>query len=227
MYLDSDDYQTVWQLAHNWVGAAPDKNYTDELPTELKEAIHRLMHASLNQAISIRTRNRGFFLDESFLSFIFDFHHTSRFLKCLRKDVFDKAYLDSIYVKRGDVLRWCQNEFLTPPPLWSEQKANAPGEFTNIANKFVLENRIRDDRIDKLVCQSIARTVWQIDSNIHPSHMAKSKFIQLYGNGKLYTDEDTVKNWIAEVDPQKSERKTGRPPKIDYLIDLQTGDLRQ
>jgi hypothetical protein len=46
MYLDSKDYQTVWQLAHNWTGADPDKNSTDEIPTELKEAIHRLMHAA-------------------------------------------------------------------------------------------------------------------------------------------------------------------------------------
>lgn len=227
MYLDSKDYQTVWRLAHNWVGADPDKSDPNALSIELKETIHRFMSAAINHAISIRTRRMGFFTDDSFSSYIIEFHHFRKFSKCLRGNEFNKAYLDAIYLKRGDVLRWCQNEFLAPPPFWAEQKPSVPGESTNIANKFFLENRIRDDRLDKLVCQAIARTLWQIDPNIHPAHMAKSKFIQRYGNGKLYTDENTVKNWIAEVDPRKSERKTGRPLKTEYLIDLQTGDLRQ
>ena len=118
MYLDSKDFQTVWRLAHNWVGADPDKSDPNALSTELKEAIHRLMSAAISRAITIRTRRMKFFMDETFLSIIFEFHHYKKFWKCLNGDEFNKAYLDSIYVKRGDVLRWCQNEFHEPPPVW-------------------------------------------------------------------------------------------------------------
>ncbi|BBJ24598.1 hypothetical protein W01_25250 [Candidatus Nitrotoga sp. AM1P] len=50
MYLDSEDYQTVWQLAHNWVGANPEISDPDLFSDELKHSIHRLMSAAINQA---------------------------------------------------------------------------------------------------------------------------------------------------------------------------------
>lgn len=115
MYLDSKDYQTVWQLAHNWVDADPEKSDPNLLPDELKHSIHRLMSAAINQAIPSRTRRFKLFMDDSFFTWLFDFLHFRKFGKCLRNDEFDKPYLSSIYLKRGDVLRWCQSEFLSPP----------------------------------------------------------------------------------------------------------------
>jgi hypothetical protein len=115
MYLDNKDFQTVWQLAHNWVNADTEKSDCNTLSAELKEVIHRIMSAALHRGISIRTRRLAFFTDDDFLSLILEFHHFRRFWKCLRGDVFNKAYLDTIYLKRGDVLRWCQSEFLLPP----------------------------------------------------------------------------------------------------------------
>lgn len=111
MYLDTKDFQTVWQLAHNWVGSDPDKSDPKTLSTELKETIHRLMSAITNHDLSVRTRRMPFFQDGSFFAFIFEFHHYKNFWKCLSRDEFNKAYLDSRYIMRGDVLRWCQNEF--------------------------------------------------------------------------------------------------------------------
>ena len=64
MYLDTKDFQTIWRLAHNWVGADPETSDPARLSIELKEVILRLMHASLNQVISVRTRNRAFFFEE-------------------------------------------------------------------------------------------------------------------------------------------------------------------
>jgi hypothetical protein len=66
-----------------------------------------------------------------------------------------------------------------------------------------------------------------MDPNIHPAHMAQARAIRLYGNGKLYKDENTVKGWISDVDPRKGQRKTGRPENIPYRIDLETGGLAE
>lgn len=78
MYLDNTkEFQTVWRLTHNWVGADPDKSNPLALSTELKEVIHRLMHAILNQVIPVRTKNRAFFIEESFLATVIDFVHVS------------------------------------------------------------------------------------------------------------------------------------------------------
>lgn len=35
--------------------------------------------------------------------------------------------------------------------------------------------------------------------------------IQRFGNGKLYTGRDTIRNWIKDLDPRKAEEKVGRP----------------
>ena len=224
MYLDSKDFQTVWRLAHNWVGADPDKSDPNALSTELKEAIHRLMSAAISRAITIRTRRMKFFMDETFLSIIFEFHHYKKFWKCLNGDEFNKAYLDSIYVKRGDVLRWCQNEFHEPPPVWrladlEKQHQQEPATKTNAIN------RPKDEETDRQLCKAIAATLWSLDPNIHPTHMARSKVIQQYGQGRFYKDLNTIKKWIAEVDPLKDQRKSGRPPDIKYKTDLEMDSL--
>jgi len=66
MYLDSKDYQTVWQLAHNWVGADSEKSDPLQLSDELKHSIHRLMSAAINQTIPSRTMRISGHRDRSF-----------------------------------------------------------------------------------------------------------------------------------------------------------------
>jgi hypothetical protein len=79
MYLDSkEDYQTVWQLAHNWVDADCGKSDPTALSNDLKETIHRLMSASINRNISVRTRRMIFLTDDSFLSFVFEIRYSDR-----------------------------------------------------------------------------------------------------------------------------------------------------
>ncbi len=44
MYLDnSKEYQTVWQLAHDWTGIDQTKSDPNVLSVELKNTIHQIM----------------------------------------------------------------------------------------------------------------------------------------------------------------------------------------
>lgn len=66
MFLDDNpDYQTVWQLAHNWADADPDRTDTNAIPPKLRENIIRLVLAIRNKKISARTRKRSIFFDDS------------------------------------------------------------------------------------------------------------------------------------------------------------------
>jgi hypothetical protein len=132
------------------------------------------------------------------------------------------TYLSKLYCERAEVLAWCEKELLTPPSFWAKNMAKEP-----LSKRPPLEDRLRNEELDRLVCQAIARVYWDIDPNIHPAHMGMAKAIKLYGNGKLYKDQNTIKSWIAEVDPRKGERKTGRPENIPYRIDLETGQLAE
>ncbi len=119
MFLDSDDFKSVWQLAHNWVDEDLNTTDTKAISPKLKTAIHRLMHAMVNHELSARSRKRRIFEDDSFWTFVFDLIHYLRFYLCLRRNRFNKNYLDSLYVKRYEVISWCTNvAFLDLPPCW-------------------------------------------------------------------------------------------------------------
>lgn len=161
MYLDSKDYQTVWRLAHNWVGLEPEASHPDDLSPELQTAVHRLMRAAFNREITVRTRRLQVFSDDSTLSFLFDFRHMRNFLKCLRHDQFDPAYLDTLYLKRGDLLRWCDQEYLDAPPIWKIQavaRADSVSDESDEDQSWYDE--LSDRRKQRVTCLQIAKQLW-------------------------------------------------------------------
>ena len=200
MYLDTKDFQTIWRLAHNWVGADPETSDPARLSIELKEVILRLMHASLNQVISVSTRNRAFFFEESFLASIIDHGHFNRHIKCLRKDVFDKTYLDSIYVKRSDVLRWCQSEFLSPPPIWRIiESANFPVSENGIKEAEEDEDSswydlLTEKRKQKVACLEMARALWKINPRQTYTEMYQHPIMKMYCTPTVFSFR-SFKKW--------------------------------
>lgn len=166
MYLDSkEDYQTVWQLAHNWVDADSVRSDPTALSNDLKEALHRLMSASINRNISVRTRRMKIFTDETFLSLVLDIRHLRRFWKCRRNNEFDKAYLDLIYLKRGDVLRWCQNEFFSPLSIWKVEQL-ADSNISDDDENAQWRKRLTDRQRRVITCLEIAKHLWLKNSDL-------------------------------------------------------------
>lgn len=216
MFLDSKDFQTVWQLAHHWVNADPNETDCDELPPELKDAIHRLMFAISNKDITARTKRWIILLDDSIFMIALDSFHRVKFYHCLKRNIFNKPYLDSLYVKRDEVIDWCMKAYLVPPPCWALE--NSPVSQAN--SILAITNRPRSEETDRFVCQTIAITLWMLDSDIHPMYIVRSKVMQRIGNGRHYT-QDTIKKWIGEVDQLKDQRKPGCSSGITYKIDLE------
>ena len=68
--------------------------------------------------------------------------------------------------------------------------------------------KLRDNQIDKLVCQGIALTLWDIDSHLTIEQMIKHKAIQKYGNAVLYKKPETIKSWLRTVDPREDDDKS-------------------
>ena len=216
MYLENNpDYMTIWQLAHNWVNADPNKTNASEISPKLREHIIRLVIAVRNRVITARTRHGAIFADNSFFTVLGDIPHYFKTLRCLTGGIFNKSYLDSIYVKRDEVIDFCIKSYYELPPCWTPKQLN----FDSITTKESKNFRPVDETDDRIRCQAIASALWELDPEIHPNHMAKSKILQRIGNGAQY-ELDTIIKWISEFDPQKETRKKGRPPKIEYKIDL-------
>ena len=205
LFLDSKDFQTVWQLAHHWISADPNETDCDALSPELKDAIHRLMLAISNKDITARTKRWIILLDDSVFMIALDSFHRMKFYHCLKRNKFNKSYLDSLYVKRNEVFDWCKKAYLDPPPCWAIENSLAKQEN----NKSVTKNRPKTEEADRLACQTVASALWMLDADIHPIHMVRSKIMQRIGNARHYT-QDSIKKWIGEVDSLKDQRKPGK-----------------
>ena len=222
MFLEGKDYLSIWEIAHRWAGFDPEATDQENLPEQVRYLIHKLIEGYLSNDLKLRRPN-GYRVPREDQYFLIWNINTwlNQLWKCLNENVFDKKKLSNYFVRRSELLNMCEKEAVEPPDFWTKQRP----ETTSV--KPSINNRPKEEETDRFLCQAIARTYWDIDPNIHPAHMAKARAILLYANGKQYKDSDTIKKWIAEVDPQKDQRKIGRPVEVPYLIDLETGSLHQ
>jgi hypothetical protein len=215
MYIETEDFRNVWVLAHQWAGQNSNKLNPHDLHEQVKVNMMRIASAILRKQLKAQNKYVPILDNDSIFEIIFFFKHFYRMYKCRSGKYFDKAYFETIYIRRYHFIAWCEKEKYPDPEFWQIN--------TDIySNKST--NRPKNEAEDKAVCRAIAKVYWDIDPNIHPAHMAESKSIAKYGNGNLY-EIDTIKDWISDLDPLIKERKTGRPPKIDYVIDLKSGAL--
>lgn len=79
--------------------------------------------------------------------------------------------------------------------------------FIGVEEKEEKMTEKTEERIDRAVCQGIGRTLWDIYPNMTIEEMQYLKAIQVYGGGKGYTGEGTLRRWLRVYDPRKV--KTG------------------
>lgn len=132
----------------------------------------------------------------------------------------DKKLLDSLYISRAEVLKWCNDEYLALPQFWLEDN-----QLSKIPEKAKDAPASKRDKAEA-TCRAYAQLLWMIDPKIHPKHIAESETLKRLENVKGF-QADTTRQWIIDLDPQKSDRKTGAPPKVEYKIDLKTGGINE
>ncbi|MBX3617030.1 hypothetical protein [Nitrosomonas sp.] len=216
MHVENNpDFKSIWQLAHDWTGETPDKTDPTAISPELRIAIDRLLRAISSKEISAKWRGRRIFIDNLLISLIFEPRHCMRFYRWLMHNEFSKDYLDNLYVRRNEVITWCDKVILLdPPPCWMPKHLLDKQISTKEAKNY----RSANETEDRIRCQAIASALWELDPAIHPVHLTQSTIMRRFGNGRDYSEE-TIKDWIKNVDPQK-KRKKGAPPKIQYKIEL-------
>jgi len=120
MLLDNEkEYLTVWKLAHHWAGADSHQTDTSTISIDVKNIIHRLLQAIKEKRISAQTRRWFILLDDSISTSPLDFYHRVKLYQCLKRNKFNKPYLDCLYVKRNEVIDLCIKAYYDFPPCWS------------------------------------------------------------------------------------------------------------
>lgn len=84
--------------------------------------------------------------------------------------------------------------------------------FIGLDEKEDALNEKQQQKHDKAACQGIARTLWSIYPEMKIEEMQYHKAIQVYGSGKLYSTDTTLRRWLSEVDPRSV--KTGPKKKL-------------
>ncbi|HNA29046.1 MAG TPA: hypothetical protein PLQ64_07095 [Thiobacillaceae bacterium] len=217
---------SVWEIGHRWVGYDPDKTDSADLPLPVKDAFRQLIQAIRHDRLPVcnevgiqgktyifsRSTGRSRTLEEV-LGALEDNYFVRRY---------ERELLDSIYLAQWDVGTWASDEGIPLPdfwfpPDWVEKRFNpepdAGGMRGEIDDADQPENApaLKASQADKLVCQGIARALWDIDPVMTIADMCKHKAIQQYGNGRHYKGKDTLRNWLSEVAPATVKGRRGRP----------------
>lgn len=220
MILVGIEFDSIWAIAHKWADIDPSKSNPDALDDFVKARIQLMARAGVLRRLTIRSSNGMPVMDSNiFWNAIWDYKPFWHLRASYFHNKFNKEILDSHYLSRSELFRWCEAEYLSPPAFWLDDNP-----ISRIPESSKDNPASKRDK-DKAACRALASLLWSIDPRIAPSHMVKSKQFEQFGNADNYIDDKTVKGWIEDLDPRKNERKEGRPPKIDYYIDLKNGGL--
>lgn len=209
---DNPDFKSVWQLAHDWAGEECGKTDPDAISLELSIALDRLIRGIGSKDISGRWKGYRIFFDDSFFSSIFDFWHTIRFYRFLMHNNINKDYLDNLYVKRNEVINWCEEIVLEdPPPCWAIKKLS---DSKNIHDTSEEESntgwydRLTEQRKMKVACLELAKMLWKENPNQTYDEIRFHPVMQQYGNPSVFSPK-AFQNWAKNIASEHA-KKGGR-----------------
>jgi adenylate kinase family enzyme len=215
MYLDSNDYQTVWNLAHKWANSDPESNEIDKFPEEVKLNIHRITAAIFRNQLPARNKKRVILIDNSLLAWLIDFRHFKILRACINNDFFDKSYLNSIYVRRTHVISWCEKEYLPVPYIWDNKSqtviANSEYDSSDDENDNWY-NDLTERRKNRVACLELAKKLWKISPNKSYEQIYNDPTMKQFGNPNVFSLE-SFKKWARPFAPDQI-KEGGRPIKI-------------
>lgn len=100
------------------MGSDLDSTDPDNLPPQVLLYVQRVTAAVSRTQLPARNMKRKIFIDDSTISFLLDLSNFRKLRASLFNGVHDKGYLNSLYVKRADVIDWCGKEYLEVPSFW-------------------------------------------------------------------------------------------------------------
>lgn len=214
MYIESEDYETIWSLAHKWIGFDPDTTYPENLPPEVLLYIQRIAAAVFREQLPARNKKRAIFIDDSTLSFIIDLPHFRKLKAFIFNGVLDKNYLNSIYVKRANVIDWCLKEYLEVPNFWQTKTQSVLSNLSYDTSDDENEgwyNDLTERRKQRVACLEMAKKLWTINSSQSYEQIYNDPVMKQFGNPNVFS-LDAFKKWARPFAPEQV-KEGGRPIK--------------
>jgi hypothetical protein len=189
------------------------------------------------EAFSNGETGRAYEFDDSLEEFpmkqkLFEFGVVSydRHEQSVKKQFVDAAHLESVFLQIDQFGLWalkagapfpyfCLTESQKEMLLKRQQLESTEGESTDdkpkvnqeIADRFW--KRLSHSQRSRLMSRSIASDLWKNDNTLTIAEIERHDAIQNFAGGKHYSDKDTIRNWIKDLDPRDPATKAGRPSK--------------
>lgn len=225
---------SIWEIVHRCHNLNPESTDPQKLPFPVQDTLRSLAGANHYDGLMIvncnGVENKGAYHESTRHRYMHEEVEEGLF-DCYRNKVFDKLLLESVFVEQQPFGKWCLEKGLRLPSFWfsAEWKPDnydyrgwalgSSGEKslpdTQETTDSQPETKLRSMQMDRLVCQAIARTLWDIDPQKTIADMCKHSAIQRYGNGRQYKGEHTLRDWLSEVAPPEVKGKRGRPKKFE------------
>jgi hypothetical protein len=216
-YLQTSEFSTVWNLAHNMARVSPESAEENNLPEEVRHNIFSILSAITWHKISVRTPGRLILDDDSLLTFLIDFRHTQKITRTLRHGTIDKEYLDGLYVKRPEVIAWCEKDYIPIPPKWANSKPGLQSAPDSIEDEMDIGwyDQLTDQRKKRVTCLEIAKQLWKDNPEQSYEDVYKHPTMIKFGTPGVFSFE-AFKKWARRY---ASDYATsgGRRTKIKQL----------
>lgn len=216
---------SIWEIACRSNDLDPSIVDIKNLPLKLKDAIKSISRAThYDENMSLLNSN-GIENHTAFNPKTDKRYDTkeiqTKINDCYEKEIFDKEFLETVFIEDEHFAKWCINKNIPLPTFWFPNGWK-PLDFedkTPPVNVIDVENKpdinLRSNQADKIACQAIGRTLWDIHPNMTIAAMCKHDAVQKYGNGKIYIGAHTLRDWLSEVAPENIKGKKGRPKKSE------------
>lgn len=226
--LNKNDFRSMWEIAFRWEGIEPPSDDKQDMPEGVIDKLDKLIWAFKRDRIALRYFPGNIVMREDLFEMLFMDWTMLRFNRCLVRKKFPHSLFANRFAYRADILKWCEDDYIEPPEFWTsipqslssdseeigkESLASdyiGPEQKTFIASLVSGVFRHRNSKFDSMICQAIARTLWDQYPDMTIEDMKKHKAIQIYGNGRAYLGKNTLRDWLSEVDPRDPETKSGR-----------------
>lgn len=223
-----DRYLSIWEIAHRWRDINSDKSDPADLPLSIQDTISYICRGALDgnlaiyYMVTLLPGGKNNSSETSSKIMPYQVKEMPFEIEDALDRKYDKETLDAYFVEAENLFEYClkeqgiesqsKNSTVDFPGCWSHfngdtdisESESDDSESLTVASPQAL----RPMQIDKLVCQAIAKTLWDEYSQMTITAMTKHNAIQEYGNGKCYIGNNTLRDWLSEVAPD-SVRKPG------------------
>lgn len=224
-----DRYLSIWEVAHRWRDVNPDKTDPTDIPLAVQDTIRYICHGILDGGLAIVhlivMSSDGNTDGSHFRSEIRPYHVDEippELENCLYRK-YNKDVLNAYFIEAENLFDFCLNSqrkgFFTNldfPSFWSDQVdalsiVHNESDAKEPEQTQVKAQSLRPSQIDKLVCQAIAKTLWDIYPTMNITAMSEHSAILEHGGGKIYIGKNTLRDWVKDVAPENVRNKPGRP----------------